>query len=807
MNDNILMVGGSNVPAVCRAAARRGLNIIAVNFPESFEKMERHPSIIHTEGVDFRQLMPTVRQLLDLHARFGFVGVVSVSEYGLLPAAMVARQLGMPGTALPVVQNTRDKARMRRALEAKGLGQVRFRACNTVDEAREFLVSVGGPIILKPVMGTGSDGVSRVDDAGQLADAWQLAGSARASGGVLCEELVDGPEVSVEAYVAGGTFVPVAITDKLTDERFLEIGHSQPTRLTPAMKHRVFAATHQVLSALGVTDAVTHTEMRLSARGPVLIETHTRMGGDFIDVLTNETTGVDLGEIHVALALGEQPRTQPFALSKGAAIRFATGPAGRVAAIDLPPLGDGVHEVRNYVRVGDRTSGRSASLDRFGHVIAVGPNRAEADRIADEAIARCRYDVRPKERLLFIGGSDSREVLDAAARRGVELVVLRLASTLHKLAVGGPVIAIETLDLDQPLSAMVSSIVEVAQRHGVQGIVPVMEFGLMPATIAAAKLGFPAHSIKAVRVTRDKTLMRRTLDAAGLRQIAHAACRTPDEVRAFLASTGTSIIVKPVSGAGSDGVTRVDDPSQVDAAWNLAVGSVAFTGVICEQYIEGPEVSVEGYCAGGAFIPVAITDKTTNENFLEVGHDQPSLYPAEVQQRIFDYTARVLAALGVTDGWTHTEVRLGSSDPRRMDPVIVETHTRRGGASIDVITRHASGVSTAEVMFDFALGIAPTARPRHTGEAAVVRFVIGPPGVVESVDVPALPERGVSHVQIDVRPGDTVSGRSSSSSRIGHVVGTGRDIPEAIRNAEAFCARIHIRYATAEEQRWTTPAA
>ncbi|MEO8378601.1 MAG: ATP-grasp domain-containing protein [Acidobacteriota bacterium] len=415
------------------------------------------------------------------------------------------------------------------------------------------------------------------------------------------------------------------------------------------------------------------------------------------------------------------------------------------------------------------------------------------------------------KRILFIGGHDSRELVEAAERRGIELVFMLLPVVLAKTAVGGAIVAVEPLHLDQPLSGIVQSIVEVAKRYDVSGIVPVMEFGLMPATVAAAKLGLPAHSLKAVRVTRDKMMMRRTLDAAGLRQIAHAACRTLEEARQFFAGSGGPIIVKPVSGSGSDGVTRVDDASQLEEAWSRATGSLAFTGVICEEYIHGPEVSVEGYCTGGVFVPVAITDKTTDEHFVEIGHDQPSRYPAAVQQRVFDYTARVLAALSVTDGWTHTEVRLGSDDPLLVDPVIIETHTRRGGASIDHITWITTGVSTNDVTFDFALGLTPSAYPRDTGRSAVVRFINGPPGVIESVTVPELPDSGVAAVQIDLQPGDSVVARASSASRIGRLVGTGRDAAEAATHAEAFRARIHIHYTSAldeqRETRWITPAA
>jgi len=447
---NVLVVGGSSIPAVCGAVSRRGMKIIGVSFPESVERAVCDPTVIRFEPVNFAHVAPTVRRLHELHDELGFEGIVAISEYGLLAAAMVARKLGMPGTPLSVVQNTRDKTRMRRALEAKGLGQVRFRACATLAEAHEFFAGLDGSMIVKPVMGTGSDGVSRVDTAGQLAQSWRLAGGARAFGGVLCEEFIDGPEVSIEAYLVDGQFVPVAITDKMTDANFLEIGHSQPTLLSASMQERIFSATGEILLALGITSGVTHTEMRLSSKGPVLIETHTRMGGDHINVLTEETTGVDFGEIHVALALGEKPTApaarppalvgialgtygsseanvlsteqtpkagaavpavRPPALvgialgtygsseaselstaqtpRGGAAIRFVTGREGVVTSVEMPEVNvaAGLHESRCYVKVGNHATGRSASLDRFGHVLAVAATRAEADRIADAAIA------------------------------------------------------------------------------------------------------------------------------------------------------------------------------------------------------------------------------------------------------------------------------------------------------------------------------------------------------------------------------------------------------------------------------------
>jgi biotin carboxylase len=406
--------------------------------------------------------------------------------------------------------------------------------------------------------------------------------------------------------------------------------------------------------------------------------------------------------------------------------------------------------------------------------------------------------VRPN-RLLVLGGAANSELLKMASRRGLELVIMAVPSLLRTAVFRDPMVALEPIDFQQPLAAIVGSIVDVARRYEVAGIITIMEFGLMPAALAAQKLGFPSQPMKAVRNTRDKVQMRRALAAAGLGQIDYAGCRTLDEARAFLARAGAPMIIKPVSGTGSDGVTLVHDELQLEAAWLLASGSMAFGGIICESYIDGPEVSVEGYVSGGRFVPVAITDKITNESFLEIGHSQPTRKSAETQETIYAYVARILEALGVDECWTHTEVRLSANGP-----VIIETHTRPGGASIDLLTLRSTGVSTYDVMFDFAFGITPEYRPRVTGEAAVVRFVMSEPGTVQAIDVPAQPET-IAHLQIDYKPGDVISERSASSNRLGHMVGVGRDVDEATANAEAFRDSITVKYEGG--QSWTTQAA
>ncbi|HET8797983.1 MAG TPA: ATP-grasp domain-containing protein, partial [Thermoanaerobaculia bacterium] len=344
----------------------------------------------YVEAIDWTRPLEIVQRIVDLHASGYIDGVIANDEFGLLPAAIATSRLGIPGPSLRGVHNTRDKFHMRRALEQAGLNQVRYAVCRGLADAQAFLSTIHGPIIVKPVTGTGSEGVSRVETAEELAAAYKTATSAVGSMGILCEEFIDGPEVSLEGYCVDGRFVAVALTDKLTDEHFLETGHQQPTAHPQSVIDAAAAIAAQSLPLLGIDNAVTHTEFRVSAtRGPVLIETHTRMGGDQIHVLTRLTTGVDLADLMVAFSIGETVDAHPAGQGRGAAIRFSTGRPGRVRAVQLPPrtAHSGIEAVFTP-SIGRQFSGLSASRERQAYVIASAPTPELAGASAESFLSQ-----------------------------------------------------------------------------------------------------------------------------------------------------------------------------------------------------------------------------------------------------------------------------------------------------------------------------------------------------------------------------------------------------------------------------------
>ena len=385
----VALLGGAAVPELATALVRRGLRGALFTFEEHLAGRPTDGVLDVLEPVDFRRPLAVLRRVAELHQTLRFRGIVGVGEYGLLPAALAAERFGLPGPSPRAVNNTREKARMRRLLAEQGLGQVRYQECRSAHAVAAFQSALGRAVIVKPASGTGSSGVSRIDSEAEAAAAYSLAAGAAGGAAVLCEEFVDGPEISVEAVTVHGVFHGIALTDKRTDANYLETGHDQPSSEPAAVREEAFALASRVTAALGLRHGVSHTEMRITANGPVLIETHTRMGGDRIPVLTHRTTGVDLADVMVGLALGESPAVRPTATGRAASIRFLVGQAGRVTSVHVPEeRPEGVEEFEMAVKPGDVVSGRSSSLDRLGHVLATGNSTAQSARIAETFLTR-----------------------------------------------------------------------------------------------------------------------------------------------------------------------------------------------------------------------------------------------------------------------------------------------------------------------------------------------------------------------------------------------------------------------------------
>ena len=123
--------------------------------------------------IDYQNIEEVTTLASALHTIDKFDAVVSFTEFGLYPAAVIAEHLKVKGNHVAPVEYTRNKIKMRELLNHKQLSTTRYHHCHSISDAEFFYKNINGPFILKPFDGAGSYGVSYVDSFEKIPSAWE----------------------------------------------------------------------------------------------------------------------------------------------------------------------------------------------------------------------------------------------------------------------------------------------------------------------------------------------------------------------------------------------------------------------------------------------------------------------------------------------------------------------------------------------------------------------------------------------------------------------------------------------------------
>jgi len=388
----VLVIGGRLQQV--RKARELGLDVVHAQFPDEYDR-GHWPYVDQALLLDYGdigRLLPLVRAL---HVAYPFQAAVSLFELGLLPAARINEALGLGDESVVTVELLLDKWRMRQHLAARGVSPVASAVGRSARDVREFVQAQGLPIIVKPIRESGSLGVFCIRDRADVdgvAERFRSLGGRWASRDLSCggsfdeflmEEFLDGPEISVETLTFDGRHVVVAVTDKeCGGPGFVEIGHSQPSGCSAETLREVTRLVTDFLDAVGLRNGPGHTEVKLTSRGPRIVESHNRIGGDRIDELTEIAYGVDMERYALGARFGVvEPLTTSPEPRGGAAVRFLTPEPGRVVevtGVDAVRADPAFVDLQLKVGPGDEVPPLTWNEDKVGHVVARGATAGEA---------------------------------------------------------------------------------------------------------------------------------------------------------------------------------------------------------------------------------------------------------------------------------------------------------------------------------------------------------------------------------------------------------------------------------------------
>lgn len=415
----VAVIGGQ--PHAVAAAMELGVEVVLVHEEGKYEPEFAHycERIIHAPITDSKAMYEV---LAPLHLERPFDRILTTSEDGAVATSELCRLFGLPGTSPETSRIVKDKAAMRKRLAEHDLSLVRHRVVRSADDLADFLYTVNGRIVAKPVDGVASIQIHLVDTAEEAVTAWKQLQEAGHSA-ALAEEFLDGPVVSVDTFSYRGRHLAIGMSEYRMNEYFAEWEVSTPSRVARPYRDELRKMTHQLLDAVGLEDGPAHSEFILTPEGPRILETHNRLAGSGAPELVRRVSGLSLSRMFFSVTLGiEELPQEPPEWTSGAAIQFFVPPPGKITAIEgldsLAELGAEVIQVPpgvtlpNIVPYINRLTGvgtgvvigksvgdevrelRSVADCVNGYVIVSGKDADDAVARGDEVINRVRFVTR-----------------------------------------------------------------------------------------------------------------------------------------------------------------------------------------------------------------------------------------------------------------------------------------------------------------------------------------------------------------------------------------------------------------------------
>ena len=378
--------------------------------------------------------------------------------------------------------------------------------------------------------------------------------------------------------------------------------------------------------------------------------------------------------------------------------------------------------------------------------------------------------------------------IEKAKEMGLEVIAVDMNPDAEGFKVPG-VIKEVISTIDTP------AIIEAARRHRIDGIMTLATDMPMRSVASVAKeMGLTGIDEGTALRATNKAEMRKVLKAYNVPVPRFFTASDESEYNEVVKQFSVPFIVKPVDSSGSRGIFEVadiTDQNMVRKAYDYCKPYSKTGDVIVEEYMSGPEVSVETLSIDGTCHVLQITDKLTTgaPHYVEMGHSQPTRHSKEIAKKISETAIAANKAIGIKNGPSHTEIIITGEGPK-----IVEIGARLGG---DCITTHlvplSTGVDMVECNIRIAMGEKPDISCKYNRGSAI-RYLSTENGVIKNIKGldAAKKTDGVVQVSIVHNVGDRVDGIKSSGDRVGFVIAQGRNAAEAIKSAESALSTIKV---------------
>lgn len=336
-----------------------------------------------------------------------------------------------------------------------------------------------------------------------------------------------------------------------------------------------------------------------------------------------------------------------------------------------------------------------------------------------------------------------------------------------------------------------SGVLKIAKDFDSNGITcGASDVGVLTAARVCAELKLPSLSINTAVNVKDKGAMIKAFES---HDVAHPQYQVIESLNDPI-NIDYPFISKPIDNSGSRGINVIHNNSELDSALKDSFSNSKDGRVIIEEYMVGPEVSVEILIQDNEPYVLQVTDKiTTGEpHFIEIGHSQPSQLPQKDIIEIKKLAYKAAKAVGIDNGCAHAEMKITSDGPK-----MIEIAGRLGGDFITtVLLPTSTGINISEYEIYRALGIPKKFNPESIvcNRGVAVKFIESKPGMVKSVAIDYISEEmvGVEELKFVCKSGIQYGEAENNNDRFGYVIATGKDTQTALDRCDIVLRHICI---------------
>ena len=306
----------------------------------------------------------------------------------------------------------------------------------------------------------------------------------------------------------------------------------------------------------------------------------------------------------------------------------------------------------------------------------------------------------------------------------------------------------------------------VVEKYGIDAIVTAAtDKPLVMMARIAQKYGFPFYSVETAQWSTDKYQMKQRFLEGGVPCAKGRLVKSVEETADMM----VPVIVKPRDNSGSRGVKLCRTKEELEQSMAEALEYSKLDSVLVEEFIEGPEYSIEGLHYDGKSEVIQFTEKKTTEfpYNVELGHIQPASISEENKQKIREIVAKIGKALKFENCPSHTELKINE-----RGIFVIETSPRLGGDYItSTLTPLSTGVNVEDELLRISLGEKISPCPQSVQYSGVRFFAFEEGNIIKHIPdanfVKTWPH--VVDFSFNLKEGDCVNQITSSLNRYGHL--------------------------------------